>query len=122
MFNQRRFIVLGIIITFILEIMFYIYITQESFLDTIIGNILTGIINLLITFAYFVSLILKKDSIFRYQLLAVIMFLFMMGILISFKIYYIVFKEFDFFTVTSLILDIGIIVNPFKQILSNKLK
>jgi len=122
MFNQRRFIVLGIIITFILEIMFYIYITQESFLDTIIGNILTGIINLLIAFAYFVSLILKKDSIFRYQLLAVIMFLFMMGILISFKIYYIVFKEFDFFTVTSLILDIGIIVNPFKQILSNKLK
>lgn len=122
MFNQKRFIVLGIIITFILEIMFYIYITQESFLDTIIGNILTGIINLLIAFAYFVSLILKKDSIFRYQLLAVIMFLFMMGILISFKIYYIVFKEFDFFTVTSLILDIGIIVNPFKQILSNKLK
>ncbi|MGI6711038.1 MAG: hypothetical protein ACOX4W_06350 [Bacilli bacterium] len=122
MLKYKWLIIIGVILTFVLEIFFYIYVLRESILDNIIISSLLGILNLVFACGYIINLFIKKETVFSYQLLSVILFIFIMGVLISFKIYYLIFKKFDFFLITSLILDLGIVVNPFRLILTKNLQ
>ncbi len=122
MFKSRGFIISSVILTFALEIFFYIYVLRESILDNLEISIFVGILNLIFAFGYIINLFIKKENIFRYQLLSVIIFIFTIGVLISFKIYYIIFKEINFFLISSLVLDLGIVANPFKVILTKNLQ
>lgn len=114
--QKSKILFTGIIITILLEIMFYVYLYYETILNNIGFVVLISFINLLTAFVYFQNAFLKERSIFKYRLFEVIVFIIIMSLLISFKIYYTAFKGIDSIVLTSLVLDLGITANLIKPL------
>lgn len=115
---DRKFKILfvGVILTLILEIMFYVYLFYDTFINNLGFSVAISFINLFVAYVYFQNAFLWEKSIFKYHLFEVVVFLLMISLLISFKIYYIVIKGIDSLIITSLILDLGISANIIKPL------